>query len=157
MRVSNLGYAYSSFVGDMSTGFSGNLGFKMPSNWAFDQFVTTTIGSGNGEIEIDKDGYSGYDPAVSRLNAISSGPSPDDLFIGNAASDKIVGPTVDILGFQVPLFEFDVGLESKDFAKMEVDYDPSENTFKVLIGLNERSLSNETTGGSTRKGKFKEY
>ena len=65
MRVSNLGYAYSSFVGDMSTGFSGNLGFKMPSNWAFDQFVTTTIGSGNGEIEIDKDGYSGYDPAVS--------------------------------------------------------------------------------------------
>lgn len=53
MRVSNLGYAYSSFVGDMSTGFSGNLGFKMPSNWAFDQFVTTTIGSGNGEIEID--------------------------------------------------------------------------------------------------------
>lgn len=66
MRVSNLGYAYSSFVGDMSTGFSGNLGFKMPSNWAFDQFVTTTIGSGNGEIEIDKDGYSGYDPAESR-------------------------------------------------------------------------------------------
>ena len=150
MRVSNLGYAYSSFVGDMSTGFSGNLGFKMPSNWAFDQFVTTTIGSGNGEIEIDKDGYSGYDPAVSRLNAISSEPSPDDLFIGNAASDKIVGPTLDILGYQFPLFEFDIGLESKDLAKMNVEYDPEKETFEVLIGFNEGSFSSETTGGSTK-------
>ena len=157
MRVSNLGYAYSSFVGDMSTGFSGNLGFKMPSNWAFDQFVTTTIGSGNGEIEIDKDGYSGYDPAVSRLNAISSEPSPDDLFIGNAASDKIVGPTLDILGYQFPLFEFDIGLESKDLAKMNVEYDPEKETFEVLIGFNEGSFSSETTGGSTKTGKFKEY
>ena len=152
MRVSNLGYAYSSFVGDMSTGFSGNLGFKMPSNWAFDQFVTTTIGSGNGEIEIDKDGYSGYDPAVSRLNAISSEPSPDDLFIGNAASDKIVGPTLDILGYQFPLFEFDIGLESKDLAKMNVEYDPEKETFEVLIGFNEGSFSSETTGGSTKTG-----
>lgn len=157
MRVSNLGYAYSSFVGDMSTGFSGNLGFKMPSNWAFDQFVTVTIGSGDGEIEIDKDGYSGHDPAVSRLKTISREPSSDDLIIGNTASDKIVGPVLNILGFQVPLFEFDVGLEAKDFAKMDVEYDSDEKTFKVLIGLNEGSLSTETTGGSTRIGKFKEY
>lgn len=56
-RVSNKGYAESSFVGDMSTGFSGNLGFGMPSNWAFDQFYTTSIGSGSGCLEIDKDGF----------------------------------------------------------------------------------------------------
>ncbi|MDD2435561.1 MAG: DUF1906 domain-containing protein, partial [Bacilli bacterium] len=58
-RVSNNDYAVSSFVGDMSTGFSGNLGFKIPENWAFDQFSTVTIGTGIGQIEIDKDGYSG--------------------------------------------------------------------------------------------------
>ncbi len=69
-RVSDIGYVCSSFVGDMSTGFSGNLGFGMPDNWAFDQFATITIGSGEGRIEIDKDGYSGRDTAVSKLNPI---------------------------------------------------------------------------------------
>ncbi len=63
-RVSKKGYAFSSFVGDMSTGFSGNLGFTIPDNWAFDQFTTVTIGSGAGKIEIDKDGYSGRDTGV---------------------------------------------------------------------------------------------
>lgn len=91
------------------------------------------------------------------MNAISSEPSPDDLFIGNAASDKIVGPTLDILGYQFPLFEFDIGLESKDLAKMNVEYDPEKETFEVLIGFNEGSFSSETTGGSTKTGKFKEY
>ena len=60
-RVSEKGYAVRSFVSDMSTGFSGNLGFKIPYNWAFDQFTTITIGSGAGQIEIDKDGFSGLD------------------------------------------------------------------------------------------------
>lgn len=63
-RVSNNGYAEYSFVSDMSTGFSGNLGYKLPCNWAFDQFTTITEGSGNGKIEIDKDGYSGRDQGI---------------------------------------------------------------------------------------------
>ncbi|WP_436697051.1 glycoside hydrolase domain-containing protein [Lactiplantibacillus pentosus] len=32
------GLAEKAFVSDMSTGFSGNLGFPMPTEWAFDQF-----------------------------------------------------------------------------------------------------------------------
>ena len=66
-RVSDKGFAVSSFVSDMSTGFSGNLGFKMPDNWAFDQFATITIGSGTGQIEIDKDAYSGRDKGINYL------------------------------------------------------------------------------------------
>lgn len=38
-----LGMKYS-FVADMSYGWSGNLGFKMPQNWAFDQLVEYPIG-----------------------------------------------------------------------------------------------------------------
>ena len=60
-RVSEKGYAIYSFVSDMSTGFSGNLGFTLPDNWSFDQITTTTIGSGSGKIEIDKDASSGED------------------------------------------------------------------------------------------------
>lgn len=36
-RVSEKKLACSSFVADMSTGYSGNMGFRMPENWAFDQ------------------------------------------------------------------------------------------------------------------------
>lgn len=71
-RVSELGYACSSFVGDMSTGFSGNLGFKIPDNWAFSQFAnlegSNALGSGDGKIEIDKNAFSGRDQGVGRLN-----------------------------------------------------------------------------------------
>lgn len=75
-RVSALGYACSSFVGDMSTGWSGNLGFSMPDNWAFDQFKTISLGSGDGFIEIDKNGFSGRDHGVSKLG-IEIDPYPD--------------------------------------------------------------------------------
>jgi peptidoglycan hydrolase-like protein with peptidoglycan-binding domain len=60
-RVSDAGYAVTSFVSDMSSGFSGNLGYPLPTNWAFDQIATITIGSGNGRIEIDNNIASGRD------------------------------------------------------------------------------------------------
>ncbi|WP_243118181.1 glycoside hydrolase domain-containing protein, partial [Clostridium botulinum] len=52
-RAANAGYTCSSFVCDMSTGFSGNLGYPLPKDWTFDQIKTVTIGSGFGAIEID--------------------------------------------------------------------------------------------------------
>ncbi|MFG2516445.1 glycoside hydrolase domain-containing protein [Streptomyces sp. NPDC048584] len=60
-RVSAAGYTDASFVSDMSSGFSGNLGYPMPSDWAFDQIVTLTVGSGAGSVEIDKNIASGRD------------------------------------------------------------------------------------------------
>lgn len=74
-RVSNAGYAVSSFVGDMSTGFSGNLGFSIPDNWALDQFTTVTINNGGKSIEIDKNGYSGQYKGISQeYDYILNGP-----------------------------------------------------------------------------------
>ncbi len=67
ISTASKGYTYSSFVSDMSTGFSGNLGFTLPSDWAFDQFATVSLGSGDGYIEIDKNGFSGRDSGVSEL------------------------------------------------------------------------------------------
>lgn len=65
-RVSKAGYAISSFVSDMSTGFSGNLGFSIPNNWALDQFATVTISSNGKSIEIDKNGFSGRYSGISQ-------------------------------------------------------------------------------------------
>ncbi|WP_315072449.1 glycoside hydrolase domain-containing protein [uncultured Clostridium sp.] len=66
-RVMAEGYAEACFVSDMSSGFSGNLGYKLPTDWCFDQISTVTIGSGSGQIEIDKDASSGIDIGVSSV------------------------------------------------------------------------------------------
>jgi peptidoglycan hydrolase-like protein with peptidoglycan-binding domain len=67
-RVADAGYAATSFVSDMSSGFSGNLGYPLPSNWAFDQISTIKVGSGSGLIEIDNNIVSGRDFGQSDFN-----------------------------------------------------------------------------------------
>lgn len=68
--ISSYGLAVSSFVSGMSTGFSGNLGFSLPSNWAFDQIRTLTLAASTpGEIEIDNNIKSNRDPGISSLTA----------------------------------------------------------------------------------------
>ncbi|MBW3496248.1 glycoside hydrolase domain-containing protein [Bacillus sp. FDAARGOS_1420] len=65
IQVSEKGYAKTSFVSGMSIKFSGNLGFPLPKNWAFDQISTITVGSGSGAIEIDNNIKSERDNGVS--------------------------------------------------------------------------------------------
>ncbi|MEI4803985.1 glycoside hydrolase domain-containing protein [Bacillus sp. FJAT-51639] len=72
IQVSEKGYARTSFVSGMSTGFSGNLGFSLPKNWAFDQISTIKVGSGSGAIEIDNNIKSGRDNGVSETGIDSS-------------------------------------------------------------------------------------
>ncbi|MFD5567254.1 glycoside hydrolase domain-containing protein [Streptomyces cadmiisoli] len=71
-RVADAGYAAASFVSDMSSGFSGNLGYPLPTNWAFDQISTITVGSGSGSIEIDNNIASGRDTGQGDFNAGAS-------------------------------------------------------------------------------------
>ncbi|MGW2885812.1 glycoside hydrolase domain-containing protein [Streptomyces griseoruber] len=60
-RVGEAGHSSASFVSDMSSGFSGNFGYPLPPDWAYDQIVTRTVGSGDGAIEIDNNIASGRD------------------------------------------------------------------------------------------------
>ena len=64
-KVMDAGYAETCFVSDMSTGYSGNMGFKMPANWTYDQFVEISLSPNWG---IDKDAYSGAYPPVNALD-----------------------------------------------------------------------------------------
>ena len=68
-KVSNNGLATYSFVGDMSTGFSGNLGYPIPNNWAFDQFYEKDFSS-SPSFPIDKDAYSGRDKGASKFDKV---------------------------------------------------------------------------------------
>lgn len=65
-RVIEAGYAGIAFVSDMSTGFSGNLGFSIPKDWTYDQF--TEISGYRGKWDLDKVAYSNAWPAVSYMS-----------------------------------------------------------------------------------------
>lgn len=65
-RVSDENLAISSFVANMSTGYSCNIGQKMPSNWCYDQF--TEISNFNNDFDIDKVIYRGNIPAFNTTN-----------------------------------------------------------------------------------------
>ncbi|WP_342425204.1 glycoside hydrolase domain-containing protein [Paenibacillus sp. FSL L8-0502] len=68
-RVAAAGYSVSSFICDMSTGFSGNLGYPLPKDWAFDQISTISVGNeSENRIEIDNNIASGRDQGVSSIN-----------------------------------------------------------------------------------------
>ncbi|RMW49690.1 glycoside hydrolase domain-containing protein [Lactiplantibacillus pentosus] len=70
------GLADKAFVSDMSTGFSGNLGLPMPSEWSFDQFNEVTFD----DFYIDKvASNSSRSTAVDDFSAGSSVGGSDDL------------------------------------------------------------------------------
>ncbi|MEV8518078.1 glycoside hydrolase domain-containing protein [Dactylosporangium sp. NPDC051484] len=72
-RLAKAGLTTRSFVSGMSTGYSGNMGYSLPANWAFDQVANLTLGgtveSPNvpGSIEIDKNIASGRDVGVTSV------------------------------------------------------------------------------------------
>lgn len=82
-RVSAQGLAVSSFIAGMSTGWSGNLGFTLPENWAYDQIQNLTISG----LEIDKDVKSPFalpsdssDVLDTPIDFVGSAPAFDDFF-----------------------------------------------------------------------------
>ncbi|WP_018544967.1 glycoside hydrolase domain-containing protein [Streptomyces sp. LaPpAH-108] len=80
IRVSEAGHATASFVSDMSSGFSGNYGYPLPANWAYDQVVTRVLGSGDGAIEVDHNIASGRDIGEGSFNASYLDSDPDTAF-----------------------------------------------------------------------------
>ncbi|WP_432191512.1 glycoside hydrolase domain-containing protein [Streptomyces sp. bgisy027] len=82
-RVSERKLADASFVSDMSYAFSGNFGYSMPNNWAYDQIVTKWVGSGDGRIEIDVNIASGRDTGQNSFNPSPSTGSGLDVEFNN--------------------------------------------------------------------------
>jgi peptidoglycan hydrolase-like protein with peptidoglycan-binding domain len=56
-----------SFVAGMSTGWGSNLGERIPEDWAFDQILEHTVGTGDQAFDIDTNVASGRDPGQSRV------------------------------------------------------------------------------------------
>ncbi|MFI9065638.1 glycoside hydrolase domain-containing protein [Streptomyces sp. NPDC053429] len=79
-RVSDEAYALHSFVSGMSWGFSGNLGFSMPSNWSFTQIKEFKFTSGGDTFDLDRNVMRGTDRGLGREN-VGLQDSPVDLML----------------------------------------------------------------------------
>ena len=69
-RVTEENLAVSSFVADMSSGYSCNVGQKIPENWNFDQFKE--ISNYGNELDIDKVTYRGIIGGISTLDEVTT-------------------------------------------------------------------------------------
>ena len=147
-RVSNAGYAKTSYVADMSTGFSGNIGVRIPSNWAFDQFYETSYGSGDSQINIDKVMASGQDAGVSSLTLsnVAKGLCDEmlrilhiDPSIGWDWNQKttIPGPFIDI--------EYKFGLSGSFTPMVDTSTIPSSDKTTITINNGEFEKGDITT------------
>jgi peptidoglycan hydrolase-like protein with peptidoglycan-binding domain len=80
-RVSGEAYARFSFVSGMSWGFSGNLGFPMPSNWAFTQIKEFIFEADGDAFGLDNDvHHPRSDPGVGP-DEIRGSTSPVDQYL----------------------------------------------------------------------------
>lgn len=86
-RVCQQNLAKSSFVADMSTGYSGNMGYPIPSNWAFDQFDEYVFTGASANFDLDKDAYSGRYSGFGKIADFPDNYEPvssDDLLLDRA-------------------------------------------------------------------------
>lgn len=111
------GLASSSFVSDMSTGYSGNMGYQLPDNWALDQFHEFTFSDNGVSFPLDKDAVSGQYLGFNRFDSNDSG--NDDITNDDMldAAYNMLSPIVpsDKLGnrtsfdWELGVIEFSVG------------------------------------------------
>lgn len=159
--VANAGYSCSSFVGDMSTGFSGNLGYRIPDDWAFSQFANlegnNALGSGEGRVEIDKDAVSGRNQGVSKIDVSISSNNEFSLDFGDSGTETVKGPTVQIFDKEIPLFELNMELDiPASGVYMESSYDAENHTHEILIGRRVLGESYTKTGDRAKDKKYQE-
>lgn len=113
-KVSELGLAKTSFVADMSTGFSCNLGFPIPFNWAFDQFCEITSFASSPSFPIDKDAYSGRDAGISVFDKVEE-KTPEEIEKENQeanieiARNQFIYDVLEPLGYLDKIL--DIGIE----------------------------------------------
>lgn len=77
-RVAESGYSVASFVSDMSTGFSGNLGFGIPSDWVYDQFHE--ISGYHGKWDLDRVAFSKRNGAAGSVSSHAETDPPEIVY-----------------------------------------------------------------------------
>lgn len=131
--------AVYAFVSDMSTGYSGNLGFAMPQDWAFDQFFEYTVGSGEGAVGIDQVGVSQVDLGMQYVYKNTS--KYPDWFFQKLAAIGIIWPMLsEVIKATIEL-EQDAYFDAEPFhiytelsEKLSIGEGDNETSFNISKG-----------------------
>ncbi len=86
--LSEKGLITASFVAGMSWAWGGNMGYKMPDNWGYNQITGGTLTASSGNIEIDKVAVSPTAPSVS-LDKVLRAPTASALYADDAGFDLL--------------------------------------------------------------------
>jgi peptidoglycan hydrolase-like protein with peptidoglycan-binding domain len=70
-QVINAGKAVGAFVSGMSTGYSGNMGFPMPTQWHYNQVIEVSEPLGGVATPVDHDRVSSRAPAIDLSQVVS--------------------------------------------------------------------------------------
>lgn len=153
-RVSESGLAVSSFVLDMSTGYSGNLGYTMPDNWNFDQFATVTSGG----VGIDKDAFKDTDEYKIKFNKLSNENELNTAKIegdSNREIDNIFGTELSFNVFDEEIIVFeDKNVEITFNAKLGSSQGDGDFTLKLGENGIEGTQLNSNSISSVLPGKI---
>ena len=132
------------FVSDMSSGFSSNLGYKMPRNWSFDQYHEYIL---NG-IPLDKVGMSGFlDVGQSSFNP------PVNLDENNVSlnlKEAMLVYTANEFANKLKIFRETVGVGFSSEVEQEAHVGPLLLKLKIQNGMNlddDDSVRYEFTNG----------
>ena len=158
LHAQKLGVNYS-FVADMSYGWSGNLGFKMPNNWSFDQFVEYT----DYGIAIDQDASSGRDKgqnkfdktinnSITKINDIWNQLKQYAPF--NLVSDYTFSIENQLYKTKTPLVDLELSLSlgvSQNFSNSAVKFSVTNDNVNISLSdkLHELLLQNNIACGNS--------
>lgn len=117
----------------MSTGFSGNLGFPLPANWAFDQFYEYSFPSAP-NFPLDKVAYSGRDSGFSVFDAVPDNPIDYEKEQLDQARHKIVCDICSQLGYLDKILQLGFTLEQKVYLDI---YDTANAILSFAVTVSE--------------------
>lgn len=86
--LSEKGLITASFVAGMSWAWGGNMGYKMPDNWGYNQVVGGALVASSGNVEIDKVAVASSVPSVS-LAKVLRAPTAAALYADDAGFDLL--------------------------------------------------------------------
>lgn len=109
--VAEEGYSISSFVSDMSSGYSGNMGYPLPEDWAFDQIDEFDIDTADGPLGIDKNVVSHRYLGINDF--IKSEPDITDGFSANGEALILKPASASDIGVGVPVYWSKVLVDGK--------------------------------------------
>ncbi|WP_216212399.1 glycoside hydrolase domain-containing protein [Amycolatopsis aidingensis] len=142
-QVTKATYARWSFVSGMSWGFSGNLGFPLPENWAFNQIKEFSFSAGGDSFPLDNDVHK---------------PGTD---AGQRSVNKEVEPSGDFVEYVQMLYELALAYGKGDPNQLVMEYIREDRyndlQWRGLIGgIDEDFFAYANEHGAYLKREFKD-